>query len=81
MVLVACGLNVFLIFRTDTIVVLLVECGLILYGASLCCVTLGHRKAGRNNKYLQCSTAAIGSNHVKAMCGIKIILLNHTNKA
>lgn len=57
--------NVFLIPGTDVIVVLLAECG-------LCCVTLRHRKAGRND--LKCGAAALGRNDIKAMCGIPIIL-------
>lgn len=66
--------NVFLIPRTDVIVILLAECGLVLCGPSLCCVTLRHREAGKNKLYLKCSTAALGRNYVYAMCGIPIIL-------
>lgn len=67
--------NVFLIPLGDVIVVLLTECGLVLRGGSLCFDTLLRRKAGRKKKsYLKCNTAALGCNHVRAMCGIPIIL-------
>lgn len=44
--------NVFLIPRTDVIVVLPGECGRVLCGVSLCCITIHHWKAGRNELYL-----------------------------
>lgn len=66
--------NVFLIPRRDVIVVLLIECGLVLCGGSLCFDTLLHRKAGVNKLHLKSSTAALGRNHIRAMCGIPIIL-------
>lgn len=66
--------NVFLIPKTDVIVVLLAQCGLVLCGTSLCFVTLCHRKAERKKVCLKCSTAALGCNHIKTTCGIPIIL-------
>lgn len=61
----------FLIPRTDVIVILLAECGLVLCGPSLCCVTFRHREAGKKKLY---GTAALGRNYVYAMCGIPIFL-------
>lgn len=64
--------NVFLIPRTDVIVVLLAECGLVLCAASLCFVTLHHEKKAGTNKLL-CKLLKMGCNHIKATCGIPII--------
>lgn len=66
--------NVFLIPRTDVIVVLLVECGLVLCAAGLCYIMFHHRKAGRNELYLKHTAAALRCNHIREMCGIPIIL-------